>query len=127
MRQYSYHFSCKKDGEEAKVYELMNSDVRFSYVRGISYTDANSSKLCSLILESMTIESDETLKDVFRYFNTLNGGILTCEQFGTDGKKTFVIESEILAANLTINSGFGMESPNERGFSLTLKLDFREV
>ena len=127
MREYSYHFSCKKDGEETKSYELNNSDVRFSYIRGISYTDANASKLCSLILESLNLESDQKLKDVFKYFNSLKGGILTCEQFGADGEKTFIIESEILAANLSINSGMGMESPNGRGFSLSLKLDFREV
>ena len=129
--KYNYYFTCVEyEGAEPKTYELLNSSIRFSYIRNMIYGVNNTApKMCSLILESETLEGDEAINNLFDFFTSIKGGSFKCEQYLAEGNhvKTFVIEKQLLAVNLNINGGVNSMNEDNRGFTLTLKLDFEEV
>ena len=128
--KYNYYFSCvEHDDVPAQEYSFTDSDVHFSYVRNVNYSGANNFHMCSLILESLSVENDVVLNNLFDYLKTLHGGILTVRQCDADTKvETFVIKNEVLAASVSVNNGFNvLDQKNTRGFALSLKVDFNEV
>lgn len=128
--KYNYYFSCVEDDNvPAQEYSFTDSDVHFSYVRNVNYSGANNFHMCSLILESLSVENDVVLNKLFDYLKTLHGGILTVRQCDADTKaETFVIKNEVLAASVSVNNGFNvLDQKNTRGFALSLKVDFNEV
>lgn len=128
--RYNYYFSCvENDNTPAQEYSFTDSDVRFSYVRNVNYSGANNFHMCSLILESLSVENDVVLNNLFDYLKTLHGGILTVRQYDADTNvETFMIENEVLAASVSINNGFNvLDQKNTRGFALSLKVEFNEV
>lgn len=127
MKKYNYYFTCvESDGATPKTYELLNSTVRFSYIRSVAYTSSQSLKMSCLFLESMELDNDKSIKDLYKFFTTISGGQFTCEQYSESGEKVFEINSEILGADLSINNGVSTTDENQRGFSFSLKLNFKE-